>query len=197
MSLLPWSPVNHAVNTLRLLLCRVGGRLKEHLWPKDGYGRRWIWGIHAFGSNRTLEETTVEAAMGLKDSASILGYNATEIFGITATNATRAWGTMTSDVFYVPERLRIDFIALSMHFTALHLHTEVVTAYLMAMLSRGNHHNYFQLDGSWLWGEQRNNVSAWGLSRNGLTGDRFWVHAVKLSKHAHTVTRWWSDLSCS
>jgi hypothetical protein len=179
-----------------LILCRVGGHLREHPWPKDGYGAQWLYPRSAYGTNRTQEQTLVAATMGLKDSAFILGYNATDIYGINGTNATRAWGTMTSDVFFIPERLRTDFIALSMHFVAIHLHTELITAYLMAMLSHGNHQNYVQLNGSWLWGPQRNNVSAWGLSPNGLIGNRFWLHAVKLSKNAHRVTRWWSDLTC-
>ncbi len=46
-----------------------------------------------------------------------------------------------------------------------------------------------QLDGNWLWGEQRNNVSACGLYRNGLTGDRLWVHAVKLTKPGERRTQ--------
>ncbi len=187
-----WNPNAQLVNTA----CRVGGHLREHTWPKDGYGREWLYPRMAFAKNRTQEQTLVAAALGLKDSAFILGYNATDVYGIDSKNLTRGWGTMTSDVFYIPERLRTDFIALSMHFVGQHLHTELITSYLMALLAHGKHENYVQLNGTWLWGPQRKNISSWGLSPNGLTGNRFWVHAVKLSQHARTVTRWWSDLTC-
>lgn len=174
---------------------RVGGRLRERFLPPEGYGPGWFY-RHVFADNRTQEQALVAAAEGLKDTAYILGYNATSIYGLTDTNITRGWGTMTSDVFYIPERLRVDFIALSMHFVGLSVHTELITAYIMAMLSHGNHSNYAVISGSWVWGDDRNNVSAWGLSRNGLTENRMWVHAVKFSRQAHTVLRWWMELTC-
>jgi hypothetical protein len=170
--------------------------LQEHEYPKEGYGKIWFYWEKVFGEDHTIEENIVIAANRLRDSAFVLGYNATDVYGIKGTNITRAWGTVPSDVFYIPERLRTDFIALSMHFVAHHLHAEVITSYVMALLSRGVHENYLELVGNWVWGEQRENVTAWGLSESGLAGDSNWIHAVKLSRHVQTVTRWWSDLRC-
>jgi hypothetical protein len=143
-----------------------------------------------------MDQTLALAAKRLKDSASVLGYNATDIFGINGNNISRAWGSITSDIFYIPERMKTDFIALSMHFVEHHLHTELITSYVMALLVHGDHSNYVTLPGMWLFNESRNNVTLWGLEKDGLVGDQIWVHAIKLSQSAKAITQWWSALTC-
>jgi hypothetical protein len=126
----------------------------------------------------------------------ILGHNATHVFGYNGSHTTRSWGSASSDIFYVPERHRIEFIGLSMAFVGEGVHAEVAIAHIMGLLADGNHSNYVKMPGQWLWRADRSNVTLWGLSGNGLAGNMTWVHPIKLSKTREYVLPWWSRLTC-
>jgi hypothetical protein len=104
-----------------------------------------------------------------------------------------------SDYYYIPAKHRTAFIGLSMHFVHQRVMCELAVANIVGILTDGDSSQYMWTEGSWLWDPDRHNRTLWGLSSEGLTGGRYWLHAVKqlISQYGREVTQWWNSLSCT
>ncbi len=137
------------------------------------------------------------AAKFLEVPAGILGHNVTEVYGFNGSHVTTFWWSKSCDFLYVPEKLRINYIGISLMFTAQDIHAEATNSHMIGLLVDGNHSEYETMTGRWLWGRDRANTTKWGLAASGLTDNMAWVHAIKLSRNKQRVVRWWEQLTCS
>lgn len=137
------------------------------------------------------------ALKSLEVSARVLGHNATDIYGLNGTHSTRFWWSKSSDFLYIPQRLRIDYIGISMIFAEQDIFAEVANANMIGLLVDGKEGEFETMTGHWIWGHDRTNMTQWGLMHDGLADNMAWVHAVKLSLFKEPVTRWWENLTCS
>lgn len=136
------------------------------------------------------------AVMSLEVPARILGHNATEVYGLNGSHLTTFWWSKSCDFLYVPERLRMDYIGVSMTFVGHDIFVEAANAHMIGLLIDGNHTNYEVFAGRWLWGRDRANATLWGLRQSGLADKMAWMHPVKLSHSRQMVIRWWEGLTC-
>ena len=174
---------------------RTADIIRRVPYTKGALGKHWLW-EKSYGSNRSLEDAVVASARALEAPLEVLDRNATELYGIQGTSISYRWNTMSADIFYIPAKHRVEFIALSMQFIGEDVHAEVIITSIVGIITKGDRALSLPLKGDWIWGNNRDNTDLWGLSDQGLTDGKLWVHAVKLSRHAKVITTWWNSISC-
>lgn len=161
----------------------------------------WVFWNMSFGLNRTLQETLATIPFVMESALEIIGHNETpaEMFDIRDNAIHRFWHAQPSDIFYIPYKLRTEFISLSMLFARETLHTELSVGTIMGLLVGENpgSDKFVQLHGMWIWDADRDNSTMWGLTTEGIANGIYWIHAVKPSKWGGLIKSWWSNLTCS